>query len=308
GGGRTRWRTEAGNLVATIAATGLLMIIPARRLHLVDAQWESSHDRLREDAQRLTAENAAIKESTEVASAVLDVATGISAALDPGSIAERIPRGTGHQLRAVGTVLLLWDDALETFRIGAINGPYVLSGNDLRQVEVRPETLPSLVLPASGEVAQLAPTGVREPMLRGLLQRWKATALLGVRLQRGDELRGLLLAARGDRQAPFNARDVRILAGIAVHAATALDHANLIADLQSANQLKEEFMATMSHELRTPLNVIIGYTDLQLEVAFVDLAADHQETLGTVRQQALQLLELIQATLDMSRLVSGLMT
>src|SRR5262245_3903937 len=302
------WSPEAGNLVATIAATGLLMVIPARRLHLVDAQWESSHDRLRDDAARLTSENAAIKENTEVASAVLDVATGISAALDPGSSAERIARGTGHQLRAVGTVLLLWDDALETFRIGAINGPFALTGNDLRQVEVRPETLPSLGLPASGEVVQLAPTGVREPMLRGLLQRWKAAALLGVRLQRGDELRGLLLAARADRQAPFNGRDVRILAGIAVHAATALDHANLIADLQSANQLKEEFMATMSHELRTPLNVIIGYTDLQLEGAFGELPEDHVDTLNTVRHQALQLLELIQATLDMSRLERGLMT
>jgi signal transduction histidine kinase len=98
------------------------------------------------------------------------------------------------------------------------------------------------------------------------------------------------------------------LAGIAAHAASALDHAGLIADLQSANQLKEEFMATMSHELRTPLNVIIGYTDLQMEGAFGDLPQDHIDTLSTVREQALQLLELIQATLDMSRLERGLVT
>jgi signal transduction histidine kinase len=64
----------------------------------------------------------------------------------------------------------------------------------------------------------------------------------------------------------------------------------------------------MSHELRTPLNVIIGYTDLQMEGAFGDLPEDHLDTLRTVREQALQLLELIQATLDMSRLERGLVT
>jgi two-component system chemotaxis sensor kinase CheA len=141
-----------------------------------------------------------------------------------------------------------------------------------------------------------------------MLRRWKANALLGVRLQRGDQLLGLLFAARGEGQGRFQPRDINVLTGIAVHAAAALDHADLIADLQSANQLKEEFMATMSHELRTPLNVIIGYTDLQMEGAFGDLPEDHLDTLRTVREQALQLLELIQATLDMSRLERGLVT
>ena len=302
------WSAGAGYLLASVAATGVLMVVPSHRLRTAAARWASDSGRLNAESERLQAENAAIKEATQVATAVLEVATGISTALDPSAMADRITRGTGSQLRAVGTVLLLWDDAIETFRVGAIHGPHALHGSELRQVELRPDTLPTQGLPTSGEVVQLSPTAVREPMLRGLLQRWKATTLLGVRLQRGDELRGLLLAARADRQAPFDERDAQILAGIALHAAAALDHANLIADLQSANQLKEEFMATMSHELRTPLNVIIGYTDLQLEGAFGALAEDHRDTLGTVRAQALQLLELIQATLDMSRLERGLMT
>jgi len=295
-------------VLAALALSGGVMSVATQRLRQTEQRVAGEHARLREAGERLGSENAAIRETTEVATAVLEVANGITSALEPGAIADQITRGTGCQLRAIGTALLLWDDASETFRVGAIHGPHALGSTDLRQVEVRPDTVPTLVQGTSGEVFQLSPSSVREPMLRGLLQRWRATGLLGVRLQRGDQLRGLLFAARSEKQPGFAARDSRILAGIAVHASAALDHANLIADLQSANQLKEEFMATMSHELRTPLNVIIGYTDLQLEGAFGDLETDHVETLGTVRAQALQLLELIQATLDMSRLERGLMT
>jgi len=295
-------------MFAALGLSGTAIFGVTRRARTSERRLELDQDRLRETNQRIEHENAAIKENTEVATAVLEVANGITAALEPSAIAEQIVRGTGCQLRAVGTVLLLWDEASETFRVGAIHGQHAPGGSELRQVEVRADTVPAFGPARSGEVVQLPLASVREPMLRGLLQRWRATALLGVRLHRGDQLRGVLLAARADKQAEFAARDSRILSGIAVHASAALDHANLIADLQSANQLKEEFMATMSHELRTPLNVIIGYTDLQLEGAFGDLEADHLDTLGTVRQQALQLLELIQATLDMSRLERGLMT
>ena len=294
--------------IGAAAGTAVLMTVVAFRIRHAEERAEGEAMRWREAGVRMEAENTAIKETTEVATAVLEVANAITMALDPGAIADQIVRGSGSQLRAVGTVLLLWDETSETFRVGAIHGPHALGATDLRQVEVRPETVPTLGQGDSGVVVQLAPTSVREAMLRGLLQRWKATSLVGVRLQRGDQLHGLLFAARGDRQPPFTSRDCRILAGVGVHAAAALDYANLIADLQSANQLKEEFMATMSHELRTPLNVIIGYTDLQLEGAFGDLPEDHIETLNTVRHQALQLLELIQATLDMSRLERGLMT
>jgi signal transduction histidine kinase len=295
-------------LFAALMLSGTAIFGATHRARASERRLEVDHDRLRETNHRIESENASIKETTEVATAVLEVANGITSALEPSAIADQIVRGTGCQLRAVGTVLLLWDEASETFRVGAIHGQHAPGGSELRQVEVRADTVPAFGPARSGEVVQLPLASVREPMLRGLLQRWRAAALLGVRLQRGDQLRGVLLAARADKQAEFVARDSRILSGIAVHASAALDHANLIADLQSANQLKEEFMATMSHELRTPLNVIIGYTDLQLEGAFGDLETDHLETLGTVRHQALQLLELIQATLDMSRLERGLMT
>ncbi|MGH7788527.1 MAG: hypothetical protein ACRERC_16775, partial [Candidatus Binatia bacterium] len=148
-------------LVASITSAGLLMGLVSQRSRRSEMSLVDEADRLNEVSGKLEAENSAIRESTEVASAVLEVANGVTAALDPSAIADQIARATGSQLRAVGTVLLLWDEALETFRVGAIHGPHQLGATDLRQVEVRPETLPTLGLPANGEVVQLAPNSVR---------------------------------------------------------------------------------------------------------------------------------------------------
>jgi signal transduction histidine kinase len=244
----------------------------------------------------------------DVTTAVLAAADGFIAALSPADVADRIAEDTNAHLHAAGTILLLWDETLEGYRVGAIGGRHALSGAELRQVEVPPDCVPNLRGAPDGHVLEVDPGTLREPMLCSLLRRWKAETLLGVRLQWGDRLLGLLFVARTPHARPFSGQDHDVLIGIARHAAAGLAHVGLIADLQSANQLKEEFMATMSHELRTPLNVIIGYTDLQIDGAFGDLNHDHLDTLSRVREQAIQLLDLIQATLDTSRLERGLVS
>lgn len=244
----------------------------------------------------------------DVASTILAAVNGFTAASEPAEIASRIAAGATELVGATGALLLLWDETVDTFRIGAIAGGELPGARELRQVEIPVDRVPTLRPAGPGEVVLVEASAWREPMLHGIFRRWRATSLAGARLQCGDQLHGLLFVARDSRQAPFAPRDRDILAGIALHAAAALARVNLAADLQAANQLKQEFMATMSHELRTPLNVILGYTELQIDGVFGDLAAEQFDTVQRIRDQALRLLELIQATLDMSRLERGLLT
>jgi signal transduction histidine kinase len=128
------------------------------------------------------------------------------------------------------------------------------------------------------------------------------TLALFIALRRGAEIVGVLAAACLGRLEPFTPAQERIAGGIGRLASMALTNARLFEELGRASRLKSEFVSTMSHELRTPLNVILGYNDMLAD----DLApAERTRALAHVRQAALDLLEMIEATLDLNRIALG---
>ena len=77
-------------------------------------------------------------------------------------------------------------------------------------------------------------------------------------------------------------------------------------EVERANRLKSEFLASMSHELRTPLHSIIGFSEL-LSEQVSDLNPKQMRRLDRILRGARHLLSLINDILDLSKIEAGRM-
>ena len=75
------------------------------------------------------------------------------------------------------------------------------------------------------------------------------------------------------------------------------------AESETANRMKDEFLANVSHELRTPLNAIIGWTHM-LRRGCLD-GDTQSRALETIERNAKSQAQLVEDILDVSRMISG---
>ena len=74
-------------------------------------------------------------------------------------------------------------------------------------------------------------------------------------------------------------------------------------DAETANRLKDEFLATLSHELRTPLNAILGWTTMLRDG---NVQPKHvMRALDTIHRNATAQVQIVNDLLDVSRIVRG---
>ena len=77
----------------------------------------------------------------------------------------------------------------------------------------------------------------------------------------------------------------------------------LMEEMQRADRMKVEFVATLSHELRTPLNAIVGWLEI-LKGGHVE-KAELAEGLAAIERNTRSQVQMIEDLLDMSRIETG---
>ncbi|MFI5371931.1 MAG: ATP-binding protein [Candidatus Eisenbacteria bacterium] len=145
------------------------------------------------------------------------------------------------------------------------------------------------------------------------------TSALSLPLRVGDRCVGVLNVNRINHPQSFQEHHRETLRLFAEHVGSVIERAEMVERLAARTQaleatnlhlnelhrLKDVFLSTASHELKTPLTAVIAYAEL-LEVNEGKLPPERQaEFLRRLRNEARQLLGLIDDILDLSRLETG---
>jgi PAS domain S-box-containing protein len=150
---------------------------------------------------------------------------------------------------------------------------------------------------------QLVDAGAGDPERLRLLLALAPISYMCLPLKVQGRTIGAVTMARSDSARGFDEEDVRIAEDAVSRTALAVDNARAYEQLQAANQLKDEFLATLSHELRTPLNAILGYARMLRSGILKEQR--RQQALETLERNATSLTQMVEDVLDVSRIAAG---
>jgi signal transduction histidine kinase len=250
-------------------------------------------------------QQALVQEEAEIAAGLADVGQVLAENLNRPDMLERVNRLAATLVGCDWTATFTWSERPTGFRLAAAFGLVPDVRTELASVEFLSDHYRLIRELRPGALVQLT-EGDRQQLLPSHITRhFELRSALFAPLYSGSALIGVLAFVCRDRRGAFGPREERLALGIAHATAVALQNARLITDLTAANRLKSDFVATMSHELRTPLNIIMGYTELLSSGEFGEMNDSQREVLDCTTRNAVQLFDLVNATLDLNRMEAG---
>ncbi|MBD1919471.1 MULTISPECIES: PAS domain S-box protein [Cyanophyceae] len=153
----------------------------------------------------------------------------------------------------------------------------------------------------------------KDPEHLEILRQVGFSSVMTVPLRTQDQVVGVISFISAESGRRYTTADLQLAEELAHRASLAIENAQLYRAAQrdrtkaeTANRIKDEFLAVLSHELRSPLNPILGWARLlrsrQLSAAKTDQA------LETIERNAKLQAQLIEDLLDVSRILQGKMT
>jgi PAS domain S-box-containing protein len=162
---------------------------------------------------------------------------------------------------------------------------------------------PALVPLVTDEMLAAAAQGDEEQLR--LIRSFGLVSYICVPLVAHARTLGALTFATAESRRRYTEQDLAFAQDLAYRAALAVDNAHAYNQIQIADRLKDEFLATLSHELRTPLNAILGYARL-LQNGTVT-REKVPKAVEIVERNASALAQMVEDVLDVSRIISGKM-
>jgi PAS domain S-box-containing protein len=161
--------------------------------------------------------------------------------------------------------------------------------------------VPSMVSPITDEMLTAAAPGDADRVR--IIRSLGLVSYLCVPMIARDRTYGALTLATSISGRRYTEEDLRFAEDIASRAALAIENARAYEQLDTANRLKDEFLATLSHELRTPLNAVLGYTRI---LRSGTLSSDRvAQALQVIERNASSLTQIVEDVLDVSRIIAG---
>lgn len=152
-------------------------------------------------------------------------------------------------------------------------------------------------------VEQYTEEGFNSQLAIKLIKRLKIGSLIVSPIKRRDSFLGFMVFAV-EKGKKYDKDDLDFVDDFAKRAGMILDNSKMYGQLQYANQMKDEFLASLAHELRNPLAPIMHSLDF-LRLQKNNSSPEINNELDVIERQARNMTRLLDDLLDVSRITEG---